>query len=611
MRTAILFLTAIACFGQTRVNVGGPQYTDAAGNIWAADTGCSSATTYTYAGAIRGTVDPIIYQTGRTDPSSLSCSYQVSTNTFYLVTLKFAEYNPSMTTGKRLMNVFINGAKYYTALDIFSMCGFAAACDQSPNPIPVSNTGVISVVVTQQQGQPMLAGIQITAIAGGGIPLPASSPLTYLRVKPSVGNLQTLEFASILPVNIADYNFTPLPFTNPLSAGTVTLNLAICPLGVVGGTTHSSYYISGGSGTAEAVLTSGGSCAGDGISSGTLIVSIANSHAGTWFLSSASGGMQEAANVNPGASLIGVGAITINGQVRFAGMAGFSGYSTAGTLITSNVAGAAIQVDSNPTPFVFSNFTLTSPSTGTGLSIVTGDVIVDRVRLHGGDVGIRLGIAGQTATIINSEIDYLTQGVSSPTGGLDIGQVTIDNTTFLSTNGSPGASSAAVFLSQYSLTIDNIVVHGTEFYGVSASGGGSTSITNSTLLGYSTAGALLTNVTASFVNNNTFDQGVTAVSLVSPSATFIHDNYGIDDIFTTVASGTSISAPISPYSDNLDITGTTTTTTITNGLAGRTVTLIRSNSGSVTIGGGGNIPGAHTLAQGGKVVLKWNGSAWY
>ena len=59
--------------------------------------------------------------------------------------------------------------------------------------------------------------------------------------------------------------------------------------------TDSSHYlyISGGTGTAEAVLIAGGTAVG-GAASGTVIVTCANTHSGAWTVRSASGGLAEA-----------------------------------------------------------------------------------------------------------------------------------------------------------------------------------------------------------------------------------------------------------------------------------------------------------------------------
>ncbi len=177
MRLRLLLLTILAFTGldaQIRVNVGGPQFTDTSGNIWAADNGCTSTSEYTYAGTISGTPNPTLYQTGRVATSTLNCTYTVPANAYYMVTLKFAEYNPAVTartTGSganpRLMNIFINNVRYYSAYNVRDTCGFATACDLSPNPIPVnsSNTGQISITITQQQGQPMLSALAIDTLS--------------------------------------------------------------------------------------------------------------------------------------------------------------------------------------------------------------------------------------------------------------------------------------------------------------------------------------------------------------------------------------------------------------------------------------------------------------
>lgn len=89
----------------------------------------------------------------------------------------------------------------------------------------------------------------------------------------------------------------------------------------------------------------------------------------------------------------------------------------------------------------------------------------------------------------------------------------------------------------------------------------------------------------------------------------IADNHGIDDATpSTIASATSIAAPISP---NAYVSGTTTITTITAGWKGKILTLIKTDSGSLTIGGGGNIPGTHTVAQNASLTLTFDGTDWY
>lgn len=76
------------------------------------------------------------------------------------------------------------------------------------------------------------------------------------------------------------------------TAGVKTVMFTICPPGVSGAEPQYYIYISG-TGTAEAVLVTGGTCAGNG-QPGTLQFTTANAHAVGYMVGSASGGLQEA-----------------------------------------------------------------------------------------------------------------------------------------------------------------------------------------------------------------------------------------------------------------------------------------------------------------------------
>jgi hypothetical protein len=89
----------------------------------------------------------------------------------------------------------------------------------------------------------------------------------------------------------------------------------------------------------------------------------------------------------------------------------------------------------------------------------------------------------------------------------------------------------------------------------------------------------------------------------------VKDNLGTDDIFVVKASATTVSL-VGLSNDCYFITGTTTITTISGGWIGRRIRLLKTDAGSVTVGGGGNIPGTHTLAQYGGVDLVFDGSNW-
>lgn len=118
-------------------------------------------------------------------------------------------------------------------------------------------------------------------------------------------------------------------------------------------------------------------------------------------------------------------------------------------------------------------------------------------------------------------------------------------------------------------------------------------------------------------SNNGFEAvgNVFAGNAIAPINSFnggnlvIANNFGIDNVIGgPISSATSIAAPINPI---FTVTGTTTITTITNYWTGRRIRLEKTDAGSVTIGGGGNIPGSHTLAQNGSLDLTFDGSNWY
>jgi hypothetical protein len=133
-----------------RVDVGGSQYTDSQGNVWAADEnytgGAAAAVTNAIAGALPGTADQTLYQSQRYG-SSFSYTFNVPAGSYQL-TLKFAEtYSGDFAKGDRLFNVAVNGTQVLTNFDIYATAGGNAALDEVFNNIAPSG-GVITIQFT-------------------------------------------------------------------------------------------------------------------------------------------------------------------------------------------------------------------------------------------------------------------------------------------------------------------------------------------------------------------------------------------------------------------------------------------------------------------------------
>lgn len=141
-----------------------------------------------------------------------------------------------------------------------------------------------------------------SALVAANLNLPTpTAQLQYLRTKPNAGNNTTLQYSTLTTVNTVDYNFAALSPGGGLTSGIAnTVTLAVCPVGVAGANASQFLYISGGVGTAEAVLVTGGTCAGNGVAGGTIIFTPANNHTGAWTITSATVGCQEAYYSNGG-----------------------------------------------------------------------------------------------------------------------------------------------------------------------------------------------------------------------------------------------------------------------------------------------------------------------
>ena len=132
-----------------RVNAGGPSYTDALGNVWAADENFSGGSTIGQGTTISGTSDATLYDTQRY--GTFSYSFNVPAGS-YQVTLKLAEtYSGDFSTGARIFNITVNGTGAASNLDIFSQVGSNTADDKVINNVSPSG-GVITIQFTPGSG---------------------------------------------------------------------------------------------------------------------------------------------------------------------------------------------------------------------------------------------------------------------------------------------------------------------------------------------------------------------------------------------------------------------------------------------------------------------------
>lgn len=130
------------------------------------------------------------------------------------------------------------------------------------------------------------------------------------------------------------------------------------PKGVFGSSSNHRVYISGGTGTAEAALITGGTCAASSVSSCTIIVTTANTHTGAWTVGGS--GAQEAICALPagGGSVVIPASLTLYSDVsscgktnvsveKYAGAAVSGSYTILGVSISGNPA--AVKLGPNPT----------------------------------------------------------------------------------------------------------------------------------------------------------------------------------------------------------------------------------------------------------------------
>jgi hypothetical protein len=214
----------------------------------------------------------------------------------------------------------------------------------------------------------------------------ATAQLQLLRSAPNAGNNNTLQFATNPTVTSNDFMFAPQTPGGSLTSGINTVALTPCPLGVAGGDLNHYLYISGGTGTAEAVLIIGGTCT-SGAPAGTISFSAVNNHVGAWTVQSASAGIVEAVKYVGGVGVVNLPVATMNiyasivlpTTVSLLGKGSGSANTSQGSILSCVAAANPCMVIADglgTATFqglgIHSKYTLMGPSSGSGLWVGGG-----------------------------------------------------------------------------------------------------------------------------------------------------------------------------------------------------------------------------------------------
>jgi len=152
-----------APFTPIRVNAGGSAYTDAASQVWSADTGFNTGNVASTGATIAGTSDQALYQTQRWDSGGtpeLEYSFAVPSGS-YEARLHFAEsWDGAFFVGGRVFSVQLEGTTVWSNLDVFAEAGANTALMKTATT-SVSD-GVLNIgFLHGAHDNPMVNGIEI------------------------------------------------------------------------------------------------------------------------------------------------------------------------------------------------------------------------------------------------------------------------------------------------------------------------------------------------------------------------------------------------------------------------------------------------------------------
>lgn len=159
-------------------------------------------------------------------------------------------------------------------------------------------TGTVYKATYEITGAPSVQEIWAVPTSVSAVPLASVRVLNPPVQGPYVPNIfqnsYSFAFSNASALISTAFNFAPQSPSGSLTASVpATITLSPVPQGVNGTDQNHYLYVSGGTGTAEIVLITGGTAIG-GASSGTITFTPANNHSGAWTIASATAGLQEA-----------------------------------------------------------------------------------------------------------------------------------------------------------------------------------------------------------------------------------------------------------------------------------------------------------------------------
>lgn len=312
--------------------------------------------------------------------------------------------------------------------------------------VPVAKGGT-GVAAAQGVGGSKVQLADGAAVAGNVPKYDANGALIDSGVTPSVTPTGTAPFQSYRSDGFTPFNgefiaptsaYVPdFDFAAQTPGGTLTgggglqsITLTPCPIGIIAnGAYASTVYISNGTGTAEACVCSGGT-ATSGSPSGTIQISPANNHSGSWTVTSATGGLQEALNyqyLTYAGGLVTLnpeGVCTVHARVSFPTgsytVDGLGGATARIDRATDYPSGDLLYLNPSSTYYTiitnvrFRNNTAAAQSSGAAVACVLNRLTMSNISISGGYEGLRLdGAPGANISCFDMQRDLSADHTSA------------------------------------------------------------------------------------------------------------------------------------------------------------------------------------------------------